>query len=60
MEGSVLGEQYMDLKGQNALEYMQKLKKHCRQFNRDFTLLWHNSSFDTEEIYYMYENLVMV
>lgn len=50
----------MDLKGQNALEYMQKLKKHCRQFNRDFTLLWHNSSFDTEEIYYMYENLVMV
>ncbi len=51
MEGSVLGEHYMNLNGSEALDYMHKLKQYCQQFNGDFTLLWHNSSFDKLEMY---------
>ncbi|MCF8011591.1 MAG: polysaccharide deacetylase family protein [Clostridiales bacterium] len=58
MEGSVLGEKYMGLKGQKALEYMHKLKKRCQKFNGDFTLLWHNSSFTQTDNWLMYKSLV--
>jgi len=58
MEGSVLGEQYMNLSGREAMAYMQKLKELCRQYNGDFTLLWHNSLFETPEMWEMYERLI--
>ena len=54
MEGSVLGEQYMNLSGQGALGYILMLKERCQQFNGEFTLLWHNSSFEIPEIWTMY------
>ena len=58
MEGSVLGEPYMNLSGQEAYGCMHKLKQRCRMFNGDFTLLWHNSSFDTRQMWEMYENMI--
>jgi hypothetical protein len=58
MEGSVLGEQYMNLSGQEALGYMLMLKERCRQYNGDFTLLWHNSSFTEPGQWEMYEEVV--
>jgi len=58
MEGSVLGEQYMKLSGQEALGYMLMLKERCQQFNGDFTLLWHNSSFTDPRQWEMYGEVV--
>lgn len=58
MEGSILGEQYMGLEGEEAMDYMQKLKQRCQQFNGDFTLLWHNNSFDTPQMWEMYESFL--
>ena len=60
MEGSVLGEQYMGLNGQVALDYMLHLKRLCQQFDGDFTLLWHNSSFDTPPIWKMYSSVLQI
>ena len=58
MEGSVLGEQYMNLEEEAALNCMLRLKDRCRLFNGDFTLLWHNSSFDTPQMWEMYRSIV--
>jgi hypothetical protein len=58
MEGSVLGEQYMNLSGQEALDYMLMLKERCQQFKGDFTLLWHNSSFDSPQMWEMYARMM--
>lgn len=58
MEGSVLGEQYMNLSGQEALDYMHRLKQRCKQFHGDFTLLWHNSSFVPPQMWKMYEKII--
>jgi hypothetical protein len=58
MEGSVLGEQYMNLSGQEALGYMLILKERCQQFKGDFTLLWHNSSFTELGQWEMYREVV--
>jgi hypothetical protein len=33
------------LTGEAALERLAELKRHCRRFDGDFTLLWHNSRF---------------
>ena len=58
MEGSVLGEQYMNLNDQEALSYMLKLKKRCQQFQGDFTLLWHNSSFTEPQYWDIYSLII--
>lgn len=58
MEGSVLGEKYMALNGEAALEYMLELKRRCNRYNGDFTLLWHNSSFGKLDYWMFYESLV--
>ena len=58
MEGSVLGEQYMNLSGQEALGYMLMFKQSCQQFNGDFTLLRHNSSFTESGHWEMYMEVV--
>jgi len=58
MEGSVLGEQYMNLEYEDALQYMKKLKERCKRYAGDFVLLWHNSSFATKKDYDLYEFLV--
>ena len=58
MEGSVLGEQYMGLNGQVALNFMAELKARCRLYEGNFTLLWHNSSFTEAANWAMYESLL--
>jgi len=58
MEGSVIGERYMSLDGQEALEYIFELRKRCQRFNGDFTLLWHNSSFDMPRMWDVYASVI--
>ena len=58
MEGSILGKQYMNLKGWQARDTMHKLKAYCRKFNGDFTLLWHNSSFEMAANWDIYEEIL--
>ncbi len=58
MEGSILGEQYMNLSGKEALSYMLMLKELCQQVNGDFTLLWHNSSFAEPGQWEMYSQVI--
>jgi len=42
MEGSLFGEAYMKLDSRQALQKVAALSDTCRQFDGDFTLLWHN------------------
>lgn len=58
MEGSILGEQYMSLKEEDAVSYMLLLKKRCSLFNGEFVILWHNSFFYNPEMWEMYEGLL--
>lgn len=45
MEGSVIDAMYMGLGySEEALALMQRYKKICKQYQGDFTLLWHNST----------------
>jgi len=44
MEVTILSHLYMNLSGMKALNFMKNLKNQCRQFDGDFTLLWHNSN----------------
>ena len=54
MEASVLGEQYMNLNEQQALDSIMTWKQMCNMYKGVFTLLWHNSSFDSPEKWEMY------
>lgn len=58
MEGSILEKKYMALVGQEAMDYMNKLKGYCKQYNGEFTLLWHNSSFESPLLWDMYSEIV--
>ncbi len=58
MEVSILEEEYMGLSGQEAMDYLNKLKHRCEKFNGDFTLLWHNSSFLNNMHWEIYESLL--
>jgi len=43
MEGTLLGEEYMGLSEEQALEYIERLSYVCRFYSGTFSLLWHNS-----------------
>lgn len=58
MEGSLLGSQYMALTHQQALSEVQKLKSQCRKFGGQFSLLWHNSSFQNEKDWELYQMIL--
>lgn len=58
MECSVLGERYMNLQHDEALEYILKLKRSCRKYNGCFGLLWHNSSFVEPAEVDLYKNVL--
>lgn len=56
MECSVLGEQYMGQEyNDDTLQLMLNYKDVCQRFSGEFTLLWHNSHFGTEndKAYYL-------
>jgi hypothetical protein len=42
MEGSLFGDAYMKLDPRQALQKVAALSETCRQFDGDFTFLWHN------------------
>ena len=58
MENSILEKQNMSLSGDEAVNYMKKLKSRCQQFQGQFTHLWHNNVFTNIEIRQMYERLL--
>jgi len=59
MERSVFSEKYMNLGVSNAaLRKMIEIKEICRHASGCFTLLWHNSSLQTDAEKRMYETLV--
>lgn len=43
MDGTLFEDNYMHLKAEEAIEYVQVLSKCCRLFGQNFVLLWHNS-----------------
>ncbi|MEA4924859.1 MAG: polysaccharide deacetylase family protein [Syntrophomonadaceae bacterium] len=58
MDGSILEKQNMDLGGNEAVEYIMKLKRRCQQFQGQFTHLWHNNIFTDIKIWQTYEALL--
>ncbi|AKH20845.1 polysaccharide deacetylase family protein [Sedimenticola thiotaurini] len=59
MECSVLGEQYMGLGySDDALQLMKSYRDVCEQFGGDFTLLWHNSHFESAKDREFYLQLI--
>lgn len=61
MECSVLDKQYMGLDKDidAAFNCMAALKKTCRRFNGNFTMLWHNSRLTCPEYRMLYEQLLL-
>lgn len=58
MEGSLFGGKYMNLPHEEAFVHAKKLKDQCRKYSGAFTLLWHNSSFQSERDWEMYEEIL--
>lgn len=59
MEGSVFGQGYMGLNYDNdSLSLLLELKKRCKQFDGDFTMLWHNSYFKCIDDKIFYKELI--
>jgi hypothetical protein len=58
MEGSLFGENYMDLSHEEAFAHAKMLKDQCRKYGGDFTLLWHNSSFQSERDWEVYQEII--
>lgn len=60
MECSVLDERYMGLNKNlsEAFNYIVNLKKLCRTYNGNFTLLWHNSRFESPEYRELYQQIL--
>lgn len=59
MESSVMAEPYMNLgTGDEALRCFERLKNACRVVQGNFTLLWHNSEFDSVEKRDLYQELL--
>ncbi|MDD3248803.1 MAG: polysaccharide deacetylase family protein [Smithellaceae bacterium] len=59
MEGSVIGEQYMNLGvSASAVTKILELKEACRRVTGCFTLLWHNSSLSTKVEKDMYQTVL--
>ncbi len=59
MECSVIDEEYMGLGvGQEAKKEFQKLKERCQRVDGCFSLLWHNSSFETKGANSLYKQII--
>jgi len=59
MEGTIIDDHYMALgTGAEALARMRMLSDRCRQFDGEFTLLWHNSRFVVPGELELYEALL--
>ena len=59
MECSVMDTAYMGLGfGQEAKEEFQKLKERCQRVDGCFSLLWHNSSFETKGANSLYKQII--
>jgi len=44
MDGTLFGNDYMNLKQEDALQYIKQLSTFCKKFKGNLVLLWHNSS----------------
>jgi len=58
MESTVLGEYYMNLSYNQALEEIIRLKERCKMFKGNFTLLWHNSRLIDNREAELYRSIV--
>ncbi len=60
MDCTVIAERYLGLGStEAAYDKFNKLKRHCRQVNGIFTLLWHNSFFNFPEDFEIYKKLLL-
>jgi hypothetical protein len=41
----------------DTFDYMNNLRRICRQYNGDFTLLWHNDNLDSAQLWEIFEGL---
>ena len=48
METTILNEKYMNLKHEDALNYILKIKGVCERVGGSFVLSWHNSNLNNE------------
>jgi hypothetical protein len=59
MEDSIISNAYMGLgSNQKAVDVMRGLKAKCINYDGDFALLWHNSSFNTESDKVAFEKIL--
>ena len=58
MDCSLFDRRYMGLSPAEGLDTVRDLHRHCLRHQGDFTLLWHNSYFDTAWQARVYKNLI--
>lgn len=59
MDVTVLSKLYMNKNYSDAKHHIINLKNTCRQFNGDFTLLWHNSNLIGKENRIMFKDVLL-
>ena len=58
MEVSLLARRYKAHTRQEAALTLSKLRSACARFGGNFVLLWHNSSFESEADFQLYESAI--
>lgn len=58
MEATALEDKYMGLSAKEGYNIIVKLKNMCKNFNGDFTLLWHNSYFTDESYFSFFKEVI--
>ena len=58
MDGTILNKQYMGLSEDEALARVKHLKGICREYNGNFSLLWHNSFFEKRSYFDLFKKMI--
>jgi len=60
MDGTLFGQNYMNLRIEDALRYVEHLSKCCRLFGGTFVLLWHNSYLIEQWQKHVYQEIIKI
>jgi len=58
MDTTLLAPEYMDLRPEQALEWIERLSNTCRRFGGTFTLLWHNTNLSQSWLRKLYTKML--
>lgn len=58
MDRTILASSYLDLTHKQALQEISILKDHCKMFNGNFTILWHNDGLVNKQDIELFQDII--